>query len=533
MLSKKSLPSIVNRVEVPEFIAVDEWEQTDEATVFAHARGSIIADIGSIYGMTEDSDINYFIMSPKRCYNSETKLKKDDQGNEHLSIGFREHCTHYLNYLETFYDKNQMLVAAWGRIKYLIDIMDEKYNEQNFINDVCRYIISPVQNPVLHYAINSMNRDNYYVHLSYRNNRQPCLEYTDHHARILMKISLLQNAIIPLISHFAFKKKYISVDVDRLFMIMFDKIFYYVNEEFDVDMVMKLYETTSSNVLRNEKNNSIIWGMQEIRGKNTTIHSMSTVEQIIRQILPKYSYDKNIIHFNFDAINRETKFKIIGIPFEYQLASVSSSIRDEDNNSQADKFEAHISKFDEAMLLQTNVNCDTTMRKIINLYGPFDEKEIDFYIKELGRDKKSIKNDFQSNLISYLFFKEFRDTRATKLINDREYVILMIAAKRYLIREGQIQLPYIIGGRVERIITKKIVNKKIMNRILISENYPRVCAKYKNEKINEDNIFRNIAQILSSDFTNIDYNNTEYNGVKIECIPETICEEMLQFILMI
>lgn len=522
------LIDVVKRVPIQEFIPVDEWIPQKEDILFDHARGSIILNIGPMYGMDSDSDINYFVMSPKRCYNSDTKVKEDGK----ISQGFREHCTHYLNYFEKFYDRQHWLYSIYARMKYIIDYQ-EGYYEENFINDLTRYIIDYQYAPLLHYALGRMNWDNYYIHLTYRNNRNPCLEYTDDHARILMEISMIQNMIIPLISHFGFKMKYITNDIDRLLIRCFDKIFTMIERKYSVDMIAKLLETTSSNVSKNEKNNSVIWGMQDIRGRNTTIHSMATIEQIIRQIIPKYSYNKNIIHFNFDAITRELKYKVTDIPFEFQLASVSSSIRDEDNNSESDKFEAHIAKFDESAMIQTNVNCDTTMRKIIQVYGPFPIEEIEFYERELTKDGKCIKNEFQSNLISHLFFKEFKDTRAAKLINNREYVILMIAAKRHLIREGQTLLPFIIGGRVERIVTKKIVNKKILQRIMISELYPKVVDKYRNDKINSENIFRNIAQILSSDFRNIDFYNDELNGLSIECIPEKICEEMLQYVLMI
>lgn len=524
----EELIEAVKRVKLYEFINVDNWKPEPEDIIFDHARGYIIANIGPMFGIAGDSDINYFVMSPKRCYNSDTKVKDDGS----VSIGFRAHCTDYLNYFEKFYDKQHLLFGIYAKLKYMIDYQDG-YFEDNFVNDLSRYIIDYEYAPILHYALRCMNQDNYYIPLPYNSNGNPVLEYSEEHAKILHEVSLIQNMIIPLISHFVFKMKYVTNDVDRLILKCFDRIFVMSKRKYQVDMLSKLFETVNSNVSKNEKNNSIIWGMNEIRGIDPITHTMSTIKQIMRQIIPKYVYNRNIIHFNFDAITRETKYKVTDIPFEYKLASVSSSIRDEDNNSESDKFEAYISKIDEAMLLQTNVNCDTTMRKIVQIYGPFDDDELDFYERQLVKDGHGIKNEFQANLISYLFLKEFKDTRAAKLINNREYVILMVAAKRYLAREGQTLLPFIIGGRVERCVTKKMVNKKIMQRIMISELYPKVVEKYKNDKINEENVFRNIAQILASDFRNIDYHDAELNDIPIECIPEKICEEVLQFVLMI
>lgn len=524
-----ALQSIAKRVILPEFINVDNWKPADEHDViFDHARGSIIANIAPMFGIEGDSDINYFVMSPKRCYNSDTK--HNDDGS--VTIGFREHCTTYLNYFEKFYDREHWLFSIYAKIKYMIDYC-EGYSEKNFVNDLSRYIIDFEYSPLLHYAINCMVQDNYYIKVTYKNNGDPVLKYTEEHARIFMEISLIQNMIIPLISHFSFKNNYVTNDVDEFVLRCTDRIFVMTKRKYDVDLLNKLHATVSSNVLTNEKNNPMMWEMNQVRAIDPVIHTISTMKQILRQIIPKYVFNRNIIHFNFDAITRETKYKVTDIPFEYQLASVSSSIRDEDNNSEADKFEAHISKIDESMILQTNVNCDSTMAKIVQKYGPFTEGEIDFYSRQITEDGKNIKNEFQENLISYLFMKEFRDTRAAKLINNRDYIILMIAAKRYLAREGQSILPFIIGGKVERMVTKKMVNKKIMQRIQMSELYPKVVEKYRNSKISEDNVFRNIAQILASDFRNIDYGVPELNGVKIECIPEKICEEFLQFVLIV
>lgn len=557
---KNELIEIMQRVPKPEFVNVDDWDPEPEDLIFDHARGSIIANIGKVFGIEEDSDINYFVMSPKRCYNSDIRIKYKPPGKSKnvtevvhslnkatrdrcaeleasgihvdISAGYRDHCTTYLNYFEKFFDREHWLFNIYAKIKFMIDYQ-EGYTEQNFLNDLVRYIINYEYNPRLHYQLGEMNEYNYYIHLTYRNKNHPCLEYTDKHAKIFMEISLLENMVIPLASHFSFKNNYVTNDVDRLMIRCFDKIFSCTKNKYGVDIFQKLYETTETNVDKNVKNNSVVWGMQDIRGKTPVTHTMDTVIQIIKQIIPKYTYSKNIIHFNFNAIGSENKYKVTDIPYEFQLASVSSSNRDEDNNSEADKFEAHIAKIDEAMLLQTNVNCDTTMKNIIQMYGPFNPAEIAFYEKELTKDGKPIKNSFQANLISYLFLKEFKDTRAVKITNNEQYIILMIAAKRYLCREGQTLLPFILGGKVEYLVTKKIVNKKILKRIEISELYPQVKDKYRNDKINEDNVFKNIAQLLASQFRVIDFYHPEINGKLIEVIPEKICEEMLQFVLMI
>lgn len=519
---------VIECVEPKQFIPVDNWVPAEEDKIFTNAKNVIeVNEISSIFNMPEHSAISFFIMSAKKCYNSSTKVD-----GEKVTIGYRDHCTNYLNYFEKFYDTDKQIVGIYAQIKYLIDYQ-EGYNEENFINDLYRYFISYAGNHVLHFDITRFIRDNYSEHLTYTNNKNPCLKYTDFHAMILMEISFIQNILIPLIMHFVHENKYNNDEIKRILMRCFDLIFVEMNNRYNVDMAAKLYETILSNVNRNINNNKILWDMQQIRARNSTTHSMATEENIIMQALPKYCFSKNIICFNYDVIQLDIRFKVIEAPYEYSLIAVSSSNYDEDNNSEADKFEAHLSKIDEAMVIQTTVNCEQTIKRIENLYGPFSEDEINFYMDELSKDGKNIKNQFQFNLISYLFLKEFKDIQAVKLVTYRDYVILLLAAKRYLISSGQTLLPYIIGGRVEKLVSRNTVNKKILQKMEYSENFPKIAAKYQNKKIQEGVIFKIISQILASDFRNIDYWHSDLNGIKIVCIPEKISEEVLQYILLI
>ena len=55
---------------------------------------------------------------------------------------------------------------------------------------------------------------------------------------------------------------------------------------YDVDIYNKLYETAISNILRTAKRNQAIWNMQDIRGINTSIHSLQSVQNVLINIMP-------------------------------------------------------------------------------------------------------------------------------------------------------------------------------------------------------------------------------------------------------
>jgi hypothetical protein len=302
-----------------------------------------------------------------------------------------------------------------------------------------------------------------------------------------------------------------------------------------MDIFNKLYETVDSNINRSKRDDQTLWLKQHIRAKNPTIHSQDSVLNIILQIIPKYIYDKNIICFNFGSIREHIKHQVTDIKYEYSFIPLSSSKRDEDNNSEFDKFESHLTKQDKSLYLQNKVNCQETMKIIKLMYGPFDPEEIKFYKNELSkdRDNKQVIHSFQKELVFNLFYKFFGDTISALAINEDDYIILLIAARRILEGNGMIVLPYILSSRITKYVSRKNVNKKEKQKLEGSAYYQSIKNKYKNPKI-ENDIISITATILSSEFRIIDYHNPSINGLKIpDDLTEFICEEVSMYIMMI
>ena len=82
---------------------------------------------------------------------------------------------------------------------------------------------------------------------------------------------------------------------------------------------------------------------------------------------------------------------------------MSSSKRDADQNSEYDRYEARLNKKDEALHMQNKTSAEQTVRKIEALYGPFSEAEIEHYRRKLTKDGASVINDFQKQLIGYMY----------------------------------------------------------------------------------------------------------------------------------
>ena len=264
---------------------VDSWvESSPDERLFSNTKGIIFGPVINVLNISEEfQTLNYFIMSAKKCYNSQV---------------MRDHTCQYLNYFEKYYDTDKELLVIMARIKYMIDTMP-MYSKFNFIHDIKTYIMSDS----IRKKAWKMVEDNYTLNLQYKNISEN-LQYTDQHAKIMLCMSLFMNFTIPLITHFAYIKK--EGIIDEFIMEIFDLILYMFP---GIDIYNKLYETTISNVSKSETKNSTLWAKQDIRGKDTITHSWASVNNIILNIMPKYGFDKSIISLNFTSIAKNTSKK--------------------------------------------------------------------------------------------------------------------------------------------------------------------------------------------------------------------------------
>jgi hypothetical protein len=202
------------------------------------------------------------------------------------------------------------------------------------------------------------------------------------------------------------------------------------------------------------------------------------------------------------------------------------------------RYEARLNKKDEALAMQNKVSAEQTVSKIEALYGPFSEAEIEHYRRKLTKDGAPAINEFQRQLIGYMYDKDFGDPITLLAIhNQTDYIKLIIAAKRILLNAGMVILPYIISGRILRIATRKIISKKDIVAIETSPLYAQLKQKYNNPKI-EQKIYEFIGAVMSSSFEIIDWDNdagkpSDWDGKYVPMINDVIKEELMFFITLI
>lgn len=153
---------LVQAIEFEErepFQYVDEWVAQPEDEIFKTTRGAIMMDVSGFYGMQSNPQLDAFILSTKRSYNNPD---------------MRTHTCQYLNYFEKFYDKDHELPMIYARMKYLIDF-EPAYTREAFMYDLNRYIM----HGSVYTKICYMNKDNYSLSLTYKNVKNPNLQYSD------------------------------------------------------------------------------------------------------------------------------------------------------------------------------------------------------------------------------------------------------------------------------------------------------------------------------------------------------------------
>lgn len=151
----------ISFIDVSNLPDIDTWEPDEEDQIFRDNKGMISCDIASFYGYDDKNPLNIFDMTKKRSYNNED---------------MRKHTCKYLNYFEKYIDLDKKLLFFYRAIKYMIDI-NPAYNKSSFIKDLYKYVIS--RDSEIHKLITIMNNRCYSLNLTYKNNKNPNLQYSD------------------------------------------------------------------------------------------------------------------------------------------------------------------------------------------------------------------------------------------------------------------------------------------------------------------------------------------------------------------
>lgn len=382
------------------------------------------------------------------------------------------------------------------------------------------------------------------------------LQFSDNHAKELLKISYLYRVMIPIISVFFYYNKNIMSNVSipeddenpteatltesELEELKFDevnsKIFSYLFEKISKNpeaLRNKLYRLTYSGVSKTAYSDKRFW----LAAKNVAITERSEALEIYKKILtnaiPKLSIDgdKNVISFLQSVINNQVDF-LFQNKFKYHVSSLGgietsySTDNDDDSNvSEVEKLEILTSRKNEGSFIIRKMNIKDTLER---LPEKFDVGVSDAEVKDiLG---KITRNPIQENIISLITFKYFEDKDALKYITYYEYCYLLILCSKYLRKNKFIYLPAILMSKCEKHRERVAISgKKVKPEILGSKKYLDLLElHYSNFKESAEEIEKPfsslVGTIYSSVFKDFDGNEIFDSSVKVGKIAEEILD---------
>lgn len=494
-----------------KFIRVDDWIPEDDDYLVGYDGKLMLVAFNKLFNRDEAKDVGRFVIK------KESYVKKLDK------------ITLYTNYFLKYYDLEKELLLSYFKLKYVIDDKRKKVTTESYIQIMYKILFTDT----LIAKIEKMVEDNYYIELNSEPKKKysETLQIVEDHAKLLMKISVAINLMVPVVFHFINAKSTLK-GVGRVKEDLFP---YYepLFSLFDDDILIynKLLISTMAKVNKNRGGNHTSWDQREIFGMDSLIFMDKLLkDNIISETLFKYRFHKNIVNFNSVILDEQLRFFLIE-KYDYSLVELSDE-KDADGMSGLDKMEMNSNKIDESLVILSDINITQTIKRLRNSMNIIiSPEEVKFY-------KKNFKyNSFQVGLINYYFAKHFGGFRDLGAINKNSLITLLIILKRRLQVNGFVFIPQLLTGNIQnKLNTRTIQNSKFLEKVESSTVYQSLIddkfAALK-EIGKEDMILNILSTILNTTFTYVDYDLAEDLGEKIEIVPDVVCYEFLHFLSLI
>lgn len=493
-----------------EFVRVDEWVCPAEDAIISYDGKLIVVPFDKIFKRDNIAVLNSFI------------IKKESYVSKLANI------THYMNYFIKFYDTNHELIMGYLRLKYMIDNKDKNIKLVGFI----RAVYSILFTESMKEKITHMVEDNYYIDLTAKDDKKynESLEFTEDHAKLMMKISISMRLMTPVMFHYinanaAGKVKNRAKDKTAMHR-FYEGLFGMFDD--DIDLYNKLWISIWARVNVNYLRNKLMWEQREIFGVDPLTYTDELLkDKIITDTMFKYAFDKNIISFTYVIIDNQLGY-FLREKYENTRVEVSTS-RDGDGLSGLDILEMNASKLDEGIVIMSELNIERNIQRIESrMHTNITDEEVDYYIKHTKITK------FQSKLVFYFYAKYFYGYRDLNMLTRVQYMRLTILLKKRLQYQGNVYLPQVLTAIIDsRLNTRTIQNNKFLTKIESSSIYQSLM----NDKfsplsaINKEKLPINLlSTILNTTFKLVDYDMEEEYGTVIEMQQDVVSDEFLNFL---
>lgn len=418
------------------------------------------------------------------------------------------------------YDTNNTILYHYLVLKNLVDSGD--IPKEDFPSAIYKYLFYGRVVDIVEEYVNK----NYRLELDKNNTEKfsETLQYTDEQAKILLKISYGMKFIIPIVTHYI---TIYEIKNNKDYLInCYENLFNIYSESKHIDILTKLFESSSAKVNSTIYSDSVFWQYTAIKGDTPEITNNEMTKKLIIDIIPKYvfSEEANIISYNHVFFKYSLGYKFAE-NFDFTFKPLSLTNTDNTGLNDFDKFSINTAKVNESELVLNSVNIEETIPALLKKYNlHFKKEDIQFYIDNFKVNK------YQKNLMFLYFAKTFGSTVALYNATNAQYIILLLILKEILLRDNYIYLPYIISGKVNNMNEKKIISKKQLNKIIESDEYKNLIkTKFMDTAYNIESgeiIRKFIATALNNKFFYLDPNKPE-EEIKVD--PDVLSDELIRF----
>jgi len=341
------------------------------------------------------------------------------------------------------------------------------------------------------------------------------LQFSDAHAKGLLKISYLFRFMIPIISvYFTYNKTLFAKNEEELQSEEFEdmkfdeinaSIFKHLFEKTAKNhkaLKNKLYKLAYSRVSKTSYSDKKFWSVAKNQGITKETVTLDIYKKLLVNAIPKLSIksDKNIVSFFSSVINNQIDF-LFQNKFKYKYTSLGDTAEkyasEDEDSSEYERLEIQMLRKDEGLFIIRKLNIEHVLKTIPEKFGvEVTDDEVKTEVMVTNR------HTVQEKIISMLTFKYFKDKTAIKFLSYPQYTFLVIAVRKYLEKHKFVYLPQILTAKCEKHKERtNISGKRIRPLIQDSKKYKELFdSKYKN--FSED-IEKPLSSIIGTTYSSV------------------------------
>jgi hypothetical protein len=361
------------------------------------------------------------------------------------------------------------------------------------------------------------------------------LQFTDAHAKAIIKASMAMKLVIPLVTNYMNFKSFRKVE--ELFLNCFLPILEMFGDD-GMQLHNKLFKLVESRVRATQYSDTVIWSYLENIATDMTTLVNTLTRKIVLDIIPKLEHERNMISFLHTAVKNQIRYAFTQkFPISYKPITPNSEENEESNPF--DRLEAQF-QHDEGIGIITELNIDNIVERYEADFGVISKEELDYYTEHVAI------NNVQTNLL-FLFFARaagrYDRLNAANKVQYTKLLILMVKALRRidfpLIAQFLIATPMGENPKRRQVPTKRFIVNFIESKDhkdLHEGHYSAISQRFADSKI----LLKLITSLARTNFKPIHPYEATLDGVDadelpelMEPQPEAIGAEILRFINMI